>query len=54
MTTIREYRESSDAVDVGRLIAETFASYNLGFASAEQLPALLGPFAHARSADPEH
>ncbi|MDX5319138.1 MAG: GNAT family N-acetyltransferase [Actinomycetes bacterium] len=48
---IRPYRES-DADAVGRLIADTFARFNLAFASADQLALLLGPFRHAGSPDP--
>lgn len=50
---IRDYRES-DAAEVGRLIADTYTEFNLGFASAEELGRLLGPFRHARSPDPAH
>ena len=50
---IRPYREE-DAGPVGVLIAETYCACNLGFATPAQLPALLGPFAQAHSADPAH
>lgn len=50
---IRAYRET-DAGAVGRLIADTFAEYNLSSAAAEQRPPLLGPFLYARSQDPAH
>ncbi len=53
MTTIRPYRES-DTEEVGRLIAETYARFNLGFADADQRGLLLGPFRHAGSPDPAH
>ena len=53
MITIRDYQES-DAVQVGNLIAETYSEFNLGFASPEELPRLLGPFQHARSSEPAH
>lgn len=51
--TIRPYRES-DAQAVGILIADTYARFNLAFASPAELEKLLGPFAHARSDDPAH
>ena len=45
---IRRYRES-DALCVGRLIADTYRTFNLGFADPIQREQLLGPFARARS-----
>ena len=45
---IRNYRET-DAVKVGRLIADTFRRFNLAYASEEEKEKLLGPFRHARS-----
>jgi len=45
---IRYYRES-DASCVGRLIADTYRTFNLGFADPMQTEQLLGPFARARS-----
>lgn len=53
MFEIRDYSED-DAIAVGRLIADTYTEYNLGFASPEELGRLLGPFRHARSTDPAH
>lgn len=53
MVTLRPYRET-DAHDVGILIADTFGGYNLAYASPEERDLLLGPFRHARSADPAH
>lgn len=53
MVTIRDYSEE-DAAEVGRLIAETYTTFNLAFASPEQLALLLGPFQYAGSADPAH
>jgi len=53
MIAIRPYRES-DAQSVGRLIADTYSRFNLSFASADELGKLLGPFRHARSAEPAH
>lgn len=50
---IREYTDE-DASAVGRLIADTYTDFNLGFASTEELGRLLGPFRHARSDDPAH
>ena len=51
---IRNYREDSDARPVGRLIAETYRQFNLGFASPAEQEKLLGPFAFAWSDDPAH
>lgn len=48
---IRRYRES-DAPAVGRLIADTYRRFNLGWATPDELVKLLGPFRHADSADP--
>ncbi len=45
---IRRYRER-DAICVGRLIADTYRRFNLGFADPTQTEQLLGPFAQARS-----
>ena len=49
--SIRSYREA-DAAGVGRLIARTYSSFNLGFAPPEQRDGLLGPFLFAESAEP--
>ena len=54
MVVIRDYDESVDAPAVGRLIAETFKQYNLGFVSSDELPLFLGPFRHAGSSDRSH
>jgi GNAT superfamily N-acetyltransferase len=53
MIAIRKYRRD-DAVEVGILIADTYREFNLDFASPADLPALLGPFQHARSTDEAH
>jgi predicted N-acetyltransferase YhbS len=53
MITIRPYRES-DARSVGQLIADTYAEFNLSFASPEDRALLLGPFQHAHSPDKAH
>ena len=53
MVTIRDY-ERRDAAQVGVLIADTFRTFNLDYASPEEQDLLLGPFRHARSADPAH
>jgi len=50
MISIREYTEN-DAEFVGRLIADTYARFNLGFLSPEELKLGLGPFQHAWSQD---
>jgi GNAT superfamily N-acetyltransferase len=53
MTTIRRYRES-DAASVGRLIADTYAEFNLSFVPSAELGLFLGPFRHARSQEKAH
>ena len=53
MITIRPYQEE-DVADAGRLIADTYGDFNLGFASPEQRDQLLGPFRYARSHEKEH
>ena len=53
MIAIRHYRET-DAERVGWLIADTFAEFNLSFASPEERGLLLGPFQHARSWETTH
>lgn len=53
MITLRAYRES-DAESIGRLIADTYGEFNLGFASPEEKAKLLGPFHFARSSDAAH
>jgi len=51
--TIRDYRES-DAPSVGRLIADTYATYNLDYLPPKARGPFLGPFEHARSREPAH
>lgn len=53
MVLVREY-DRADSRAVGVLIADTFGDFNLAFASPEEKQLFLGPFQHARSADPEH
>jgi GNAT superfamily N-acetyltransferase len=53
LIAIRPYQEK-DAVAVGRLVAETYARYNLDFASRELRDKMLGPFRYADSLDPNH
>jgi GNAT superfamily N-acetyltransferase len=53
MVTIRNYNRD-DAVEVGILIADTYREFNLDFASPGDVPALLGPFQHARSTNEAH
>ncbi len=53
MTTIRDCEEK-DSVEVGRLIADTYAEFNLSFTSSKDRGLMLGPFRHAYSPDPEH
>ena len=50
---IRQYQED-DAIAVGRLIAETYRTYNLSHADPEEQDRLLGPFRHADSKDTEY
>jgi len=50
---IRNYTEY-DAAKVGRLIADTYAEFNLSFASSEDRSLMLGPFRHAWSSNPLH
>jgi len=49
---IRKYRRS-DAVSVGRLIADTFREFNLDYAAPDEQEKLLGPFRDARSRSPK-
>jgi len=49
---IRKYRES-DAIAVGKLIADTFRDFNLDYAPKAEQEKLLGPFRDAHSKDPE-
>jgi GNAT superfamily N-acetyltransferase len=51
--TIRPYRES-DARSVGQLIADTYSTFNLSFASPGDRARLLGPFQHAYSPEKAH
>ena len=53
MIIIRDY-QTSDAHEAGILIADTYATFNLGFASPDELKRLLGPFQYARSELEEH
>ena len=50
---IRPYA-GSDAQAVGRLIADTYSRFNLGWAAPDESAKLLGPFQHAGSVDPAH
>jgi GNAT superfamily N-acetyltransferase len=50
---IRRYREA-DAIEVGRLIADTFGQFNLSYAPPREREKLLGPFRHAYSDDAQH
>jgi len=53
MITIREYTED-DAEPVGKLIADTYARFNLAYLSPEDLKLELGPFQHAWSEEEAH
>lgn len=53
MLTIRPYQES-DSQNVGVLIADTYSQFNLSEFSDAQRNEMLGPFLHARSAEPSH
>ncbi len=48
MIITRDY-QPSDARQAGILIADTYAAFNLGFASQEEMKLLLGPFQYAYS-----
>ncbi len=50
---IRAYEEG-DAPIVGRLIADTYSEYNLGFLPVDARAPFLGPFQNARSPDVAH
>ena len=50
---IRDYT-TNDAVEVGKLIAETYREFNLGFAVPEKVDKYLGPFRYAWSDDVEN
>jgi len=53
MLNIRPCQEN-DAYNVGVLIADTYSEFNLSEFTAAQRAAMLGPFLHARSAEPSH
>ena len=53
MIKLRNYT-AYDAPAVGRLIADTYAEFNLASASPEERARMLGPFQHAYSADESH
>ncbi|MCB9419314.1 MAG: GNAT family N-acetyltransferase [Ardenticatenaceae bacterium] len=53
MLTIREYC-AADAASVGRLIAETYRTFNLDFATTAEQAEMLGPFQFADSSEPAH
>jgi GNAT superfamily N-acetyltransferase len=53
VVTIRPYRDT-DSQAVGRLIADTYAEYNLSFLPPEERGPSLGPFQYARSHEPAH
>jgi GNAT superfamily N-acetyltransferase len=50
---IRDAQEA-DAAEIGRLIADTYGTYNLDFVPPDEKGPFLGPFRHARSDDPAH
>jgi GNAT superfamily N-acetyltransferase len=53
MIQIRNY-DLDDALKVGRLIADTYAEFNLSFAAPEDQSLMLGPFRHAWSDESAH
>ena len=53
MIVIRLYQET-DAPPAGKLIAATYAAYNLAYLPPQEQAAYLGPFHLADSADPDH
>jgi GNAT superfamily N-acetyltransferase len=54
MVVIRPYDGSTDAQQIGQLIADTFGEFNLSFAPPEERDLYLGPFRHARSPEAAH
>lgn len=50
---IREFQDG-DTIPAGRLIADTYSTYNLSFATPEARARLLGPFRHAYSTAEAH
>jgi putative acetyltransferase len=53
MITIRCYQES-DAPAVGRLIADTYSTFNLSYLPVAERAPFLGPFQYARSMEQTH
>ena len=53
MVIIRHYQED-DSVKIGQLIADTYAEFNLSFASPENQELMLGPFRYAYSSNRSH
>ena len=53
MTGIRYY-QNRDAIEVGKLIADTYTKFNLGHVAPDELSSYLGPFTHAYSTDQNH
>ena len=53
MGTIRRYEEG-DAARVGKLIADTYSTFNLSFLAPEERDPFLGPFQHAGSPEAAH
>jgi GNAT superfamily N-acetyltransferase len=53
VVTIRHYRDD-DAESVGRLIADTYSTFNLSGLPPEERALFVGPFEHARSHEASH
>ena len=53
MITVRNYTET-DVQDVGCLITDTYAEFNLAFTSSDNQSLMLGLFRHAHSSDEAH
>jgi len=53
MIVIRDYREADEEA-VGRLIADTYGTFNLSFLTPEERAPFLGPFHDARSPKAHH
>ncbi len=53
MVKVRKYEEY-DAAGVGILIADTYGGFNLAGFTPDKRDSMLGPFAHARSPEPQH
>jgi GNAT superfamily N-acetyltransferase len=53
LVVIRPYRKQ-DAVEIGKIIADTYTTYNLSHIDTQDLSLYLGPFAYAYSERQDH